>query len=312
MRVVFAGTPPFAARALEAILAAGHEVPLVLTQPDRPAGRGMHPAQSAVAQLASTSAIPVEKPATLKDPAAHEGLIAARADVMVVAAYGLLLPAAVLRIPKHGCLNIHASLLPRWRGAAPIQRAILAGDRETGVCIMRMAEGLDTGPVLLETRIDIASRETTGELTDRLAAVGADAITRALANLGDLEERVQDDSRATYAQKVQKAESRLDWRRSNVEIGRAIRAFNPTPGAEARLDDLVLKIWRAEPIEGSGRPGEVLESERGRLVVAAGAGALELLEIQKPGGKRLSAAEFLRGARVAKGAVFASIWAENN
>ncbi len=259
-----------------------------------------------MAQLAGTNSIPVEKPATLKDSAAHQGLIGARADVMVVAAYGLLLPAAVLRIPKHGCLNIHASLLPRWRGAAPIQRAILAGDRETGVCIMRMAEGLDTGPVLLESRIDIASRETMGELTDRLAALGADAITRALARIGDLEERIQDDSHATYAQKVLKAESRLDWNRSNVEIDRAIRAFNPYPGAETRLDGLVLKIWSADPAEGAGKPGEVLESERGRLLVAAGSGALELKEIQKPGGKRLSVAEFLRGARVAKGAVFAS------
>ncbi|HLX23707.1 MAG TPA: methionyl-tRNA formyltransferase [Usitatibacter sp.] len=307
MRVVFAGTPPFAARALEAILAAGHEVVLVLTQPDRPAGRGMHATQSAVAQLASSNAIPVEKPATLRDSAAHAGLIAARADVLVVAAYGLLLPAAVLRIPKYGCLNIHASLLPRWRGAAPIQRAILAGDRETGVCIMRMAEGLDTGPVLLESRIDIASRETMGELTDRLAALGADAITQALARIGDLEERIQDDSRATYAQKVLKAESRVDWRLSSLEIERAIRAFNPSPGAETRLDDLVLKIWRVDLAEGSGKPGEVLESERGRLIVATGSGALELQEIQKSGGKRLSAAEFLRGSRVAKGGVFTPI-----
>jgi methionyl-tRNA formyltransferase len=306
LRVVFAGTPPFAARALEAILAAGHDVPLVLTQPDRPAGRGLHAAQSAVAQLASTRAIPLEKPVTLKDPAAHEGLIRARADVMVVAAYGLLLPAAVLRIPKLGCLNIHASLLPRWRGAAPIQRAILAGDPETGICIMRMAEGLDTGPVLLESRIEIASRETTGELTERLASLGAQAITQALDRIDTLEPRAQDDSRATYAHKVQKSDSRIDWRRSDVEIDRVVRAFNPVPGAEARLGDLVLKIWSAEPVSGAGKPGEVVECERGRLVVAAGSGAIELKEVQKPGGKKLSAAEFLRGARVTRGAVFAS------
>ena len=306
MRVVFAGTPPFAARALEAILAAGHDVPLVLTQPDRPSGRGLHSTASAVATLAGDHALPVEKPLTLKDPAAHEGLTRARADVMVVAAYGLLLPAAVLAIPRQGCLNIHASLLPRWRGAAPIQRAILAGDHETGICIMRMGEGLDTGPVLLERRTPIEPGDTTGSLTDRLAAIGASAIVDALSRLDTLEAKPQDDSLATYAQKVRKLESRLDWGASNEQVCRAIRAFNPSPGAETRLGELVLKVWRGSVQAGSGEPGRILACEAGRLVVAAGSGAVGLEEIQKPGGKRLTAAEFLRGTRLEKGAFFTS------
>jgi methionyl-tRNA formyltransferase len=307
LRVVFAGTPPFAARSLEAILAAGHEVRLVLTQPDRPSGRGLRVAASAVGQLASDRGLPTEKPPSLKDPATHAGLIRARADVMVVAAYGLLLPAAVLQVPARGCLNIHASLLPRWRGAAPIQRAILAGDSQTGVCIMQMAEGLDTGPVLLESRIDIRPRETTGELTDRLAALGAAAICEALEALDRLTARAQDNAGATYAHKIVKSESRLDWRQPAEQVDRAIRAFNPAPGAETRLGELVLKVWSAAPADGSGRPGEILECDGGRLVVAAGSGALELKEMQRPGGKRLSAVEFLQGARLTRGAVFDSM-----
>ena len=306
MRVVFAGTPPFAARALEAILAAGHDVPLVLTQPDRPSGRGLRVTASAVGQLAADRGMPAEKPASLRDPATHEGLRQAHSDVMVVAAYGLLLPAPVLSIPSHGCLNIHASLLPRWRGAAPIQRAILAGDAETGICIMQMGEGLDTGPVLLESRIAIGPSDTAGALTERLAALGAAAIVDALARLDRLDPRPQDDAGATYARKIVKSESRLDWRRSATDIERAIRAFNPAPGAETGLGDLVLKVWSARLAPGSGQPGEILECVSGRLIVAAGAGALELQEVQKPGGKRLAAAEFLQGTRLAHGAVFES------
>ncbi|HEY2628386.1 MAG TPA: methionyl-tRNA formyltransferase [Usitatibacter sp.] len=306
MRVVFAGTPPFAARALEAILAAGHAVPLVLTQPDRPSGRGLRVNASAVGQLAADRGIPTEKPPSLKDSATHAGLVHARADVMVVAAYGLLLPAAVLRIPAHGCINIHASLLPRWRGAAPIQRAILAGDAETGICIMQMAEGLDTGPVLLESRISIGSRATAGDLTEQLSALGAAAIRDALARLDTLEPRAQDSAGATYAQKIVKSDSRLDWRQPADAVDRRVRAFNPSPGAETRLGDLVLKVWSAQPAPGSGQPGEILQCDTGRLVVAAGSGALELKEVQRPGGKRLSAAEFLQGARLSRGAMLES------
>jgi len=304
LRVVFAGTPPFAARALGAILAAGHQVPLVLTQPDRPAGRGLRSSASAVATLAAERGIALEKPSTLRDPAAQAWLHRVHPDVIVVAAYGLILPSAVLQIPARGCLNIHASLLPRWRGAAPIQRAILEGDSETGVCIMRMAEGLDTGPVLLESRIPIGRDETAGQLTERLAELGARAIVDVLSRIDRLEAQPQDDSRATYAQKIQKSEARLDWRKPADEVGRAIRAFNPSPGAESRLEGLPLKVWSARPAPGEGAPGEILRCEAGQLVVACGSGALELLEVQKPGAKRLPAGEYLRGAHLQPGLRF--------
>ena len=230
---------------------------------------------------------------------------AAAADVMVVAAYGLLLPVEVLAIPRLGCLNIHASLLPRWRGAAPIQRAILAGDSETGVGIMQMEKGLDTGPVLLEKRAPIGPEETSGELTVRLAALGADAIVDALGTLDSLVPRAQDASQATYAAKIAKPEARIDWSRSSEEIDRLVRAFNPAPGAEAAVGTEALKVWKARPVRGSGAPGEILEAEEGRLVVAAGSGAIQLLEIQRPGGRRVPAAEFLRGARLRRGAPLA-------
>jgi methionyl-tRNA formyltransferase len=304
LRVVFAGTPSFAARALEAIVEAGHEVPLVLTRPDKPAGRGLRVASSAVAQLAASRGIRVEKPASLRDAASHELLRSARSDVMVVAAYGLLLPAAILAIPPRGCINIHASLLPRWRGAAPIQRAILAGDRETGVSIMRMEEGLDTGPVIFTVSTMIAARETAGTLTERLADLGAGAIVDALARIDRLEARPQDDSKAVYAPKISKGEALIDWQHSSEEIDRRIRAFNPAPGAEGRIAGSVLKIWAAESCDGAGRPGEILDCDTGRFVVGAGRGAIGLTEVQRPGGKRLSAADFLRGANLARGQLF--------
>jgi methionyl-tRNA formyltransferase len=225
---------------------------------------------------------------------------------MVVAAYGLLLPAAVLSIPSRGCLNIHASLLPRWRGAAPVQRALLAGDAETGISIMRMDVGLDTGPVLLTLRLAIGARDTAGTLMEALASLGADAIVTALASLDSLRPQAQDPARATYAAKIAKGEARIDWARSCVEIDRQVRAFNPAPGAEANLAGEVLKIWAAEPAAGSGRPGEVIRAD-GELVVACGDGALVLRDVQRAGGKRMATGDFLRGVQLSPGDVLESI-----
>ena len=303
MRVVFAGTPPFAVAALDALAAVGHELPLVLTQPDRPAGRGLKLTPSAVAQRAGVLGIRIEKPASLKTAAAQSLLRDARAEVMVVAAYGLLLPATVLSIPARGCLNIHASLLPRWRGAAPIQRALLAGDACTGITIMQMDAGLDTGPMLLREELPIEARATTGSLTEALARLGASCIVAALQQLDSLEPQVQDESRATYAAKVTRAEARIDWRRAVVEIDRQVRAFDPFPGAEAALGGESLKIWSAEPVEGRGNPGEVLRSDATGVVVACGVGALRLTRLQKPGGRKLPAAEFVRGSGLGAGVV---------
>ena len=301
MRVAFAGTPPFAARALEALAAAGHEIVLVLTRPDSPAGRGLNVAASAVGELAARRGFALSKPRTLRDPASHAPIVQAAPDVMVVAAYGLILPREVLGLPRLGCINIHASLLPRWRGAAPIQRALLAGDARTGVAIMRMDEGLDTGPVLLEKAIDIAPRETGGSLTARLAELGAQAIVEALADLGRLAPVPQEGARATYAAKVEKAEGLIDWRRPAADIDRQVRAFDPAPGAFTKWGGESLKVWSAEPAAGSGPPGTVLEASGSRLVIAAGEGALAITGVQKPGGKRLGVADFLRGTRISPG-----------
>ena len=295
MRVAFAGTPPFAARALEAIVAAGHEVALVLTQPDRPAGRGMHLSPSAVAQSAASYGLPIDKPASLKDPQAQRRLRELAPEVLVVAAYGLLLPQAVLDIPPRGCLNIHASLLPRWRGAAPIQRALLAGDEATGICIMQMEAGLDTGPVLLERRTPIGPRDTTGSLLERLASLGAELAVQALAELDSLQPRPQDDASATYAPKITKADARIDWSRAAAQIDRQVRALNPAPGAEARMGEDLIKIWDARPVEGAGTPGGLIEASASRLVIGCGEGALQLLQLQRPGGRRMAAGDFVRG-----------------
>jgi methionyl-tRNA formyltransferase len=299
MRVAFAGTPAFAARALEALAAAGHDIPLVLTQPDRPAGRGLRLTPSAVSESASRLGLRVEKPATLKTPEALDLVRAANADVMVVAAYGLILPRAVLEAFAHGCINIHASLLPRWRGAAPIQRAILAGDERTGICIMQMDAGLDTGPVLLERSIAIEPADTTGTLTEKLASLGATAIVDALASLASLQPVPQDESRATYAAKIAKAEARIDWNRDARDIDRRVRAFNPAPGAEAQLGDEIVKVWACEPLEvPSGPAGKVLRAEGAELVVACGKGALRLTTLQRAGARKMGAADFLRGSRL--------------
>jgi methionyl-tRNA formyltransferase len=307
MKVVFAGTPEFAAVALRALLDAGFDVPLVLTQPDRPAGRGMQLQASSVKQVALAHGIEVLQPLSLrmdaKDPqraqeaqAAHARLLATDYDVMVVAAYGLILPRSTLDIKP--CINIHGSILPRWRGAAPIHRAIEAGDGETGVTIMEMEEGLDTGPMLLMERVAIADDDTTATLHDKLAALGGVMIVDALRRLeqGQLQAVPQPEDGVTYAAKIGKEEAKLDWSLPAVALARKVRAFNPFPGAAGQAGASTVKIWKAALVAGSGQPGQVLfaDGQHG-IVVACGDGALQLLELQKPGGKRLAAAEFLKG-----------------
>ncbi|MCP5267624.1 MAG: methionyl-tRNA formyltransferase [Zoogloeaceae bacterium] len=305
MRLIFAGTPEFAAVALSALLTAGHEVVLVLTQPDRPAGRGMSLQASPVKQLALSHGLPVFQPASLKDVDAQAVVRQANAELMVVAAYGLILPQAVLDMPASGCLNIHASLLPRWRGAAPIQRAILAGDAQTGVCIMQMEAGLDTGPVLLSEAIDIAEDDTAASLHDRLALLGGQLIVSALDQL-PLPAELQPESGVTYAAKIEKAESVIDWSRSAIEVSRQVRAFNPFPGSATSLDGVTVKIWQAAVVDGCGVPGQVLSVSRDGIVVACGEGALLIRTLQKAGGKRLSAAQFIAGHALCAGVCFSS------
>ena len=301
MKLIFAGTPEFAAVALEALLAAGHTIALTLTQPDRPAGRGLKPQQSAVKQLALARGLALAQPASLKALAVQQQLREVGADAMVVAAYGLLLPPEVLRIPTRGCFNIHASLLPRWRGAAPIQRALLNGDPETGITIMQMDAGLDTGAILLQESIAINDEDTAQTLHDRLAPLGARCILRALNE--HPAPRAQDDGAATYANKIVKTEAVIDWSRSAVDICRRIRAFNPAPGAATMLDGATLKIWRAQPLlHGTAAPGRVEGVGASGIVVAAGTGAVNVTELQKAGGKRLAARAFLTGLALAPGA----------
>ena len=304
MRVIFAGTPEFAAAALQAILDAGHTVALVLSQPDRPAGRGMQQLPSAVKRLAMQHGLATYQPERLKDPASHDPIRQAAADVMVVAAYGLILPQAVLDLPRFGCLNIHASLLPRWRGAAPIQRAIEAGDRETGITIMRMDAGLDTGSMLLRRALPIAPDDNAASLHDKLARLGAELIVEALDQLATLAPTPQPGEGATYAAKIAKSEAALDWRRPAPELERQVRAFNPFPGATATLNATALKIWRAAPVAGSGEPGTVLAAGDEGVVVACGSAALRLVELQRPGSKRLPARDLLNGFPVTVGARF--------
>jgi methionyl-tRNA formyltransferase len=309
MKVIFAGTPEFAAVALQALHEAGFEIPLVLTQPDRPAGRGMQLQPSAVKQYAVNHGIEVLQPLSLrmdaKDPqraaeakAAHERLLATDYDVMVVAAYGLILPRATLDIKP--CLNIHGSLLPRWRGAAPIHRAIEAGDAETGVTIMEMEEGLDTGPMLLIERTPITPQDTTATLHDKLAAMGAGMMVKVLRKMeqGVVEAVPQPEQGVTYANKILKDEAVLDFSQPAREISRKIRAFNPFPGAHGEVNGTVIKLWGAEVLDqgSSALPGQVIAADAQHgIVVACGEGALRLTQLQKPGGKRLPAAEFIKG-----------------
>ncbi len=328
MRIVFAGTPEFAAAALAAIIeaapASGWQVALVLTQPDRPAGRGMKLVPSPVKQLALEHGIDVATPPTLSlkkggeaAAAAHAQLRSANADVLVVAAYGLILPQSVLDIPRGmpdagagrlTAINIHASLLPRWRGAAPVARAIEAGDRETGITIMQMDAGLDTGPMLLAERVAIEEEDTTAALTARLAALGAGLIVRALrsAERGELRAQAQPTGGVTYAWKLNKREAWLDWSRPADELARRVRAFDPFPVACASLRGTTLKLWRAASLADASAapPGTVLAADATGIRVACGVGALAITELQRPGGRRLRAAEFLAGMPVAAGDVF--------
>ena len=300
MRIIFAGTPVFAAVALEALLQAGHEIVLVLTQPDRPSGRGLQSQASAVKQLALSRQLPVLQPATLQDPALVATLNALHAEVMVVAAYGLLLPDAILKLPPRGCLNIHASLLPRWRGAAPIQRAILAGDSETGVTIMQMDAGLDTGAMLLAEKIPIMPTDTAQTLHDSLAVLGGQLIIRALHEAPPPVS--QDATRATHAAKISKAEALIDWNQPAAAIDRLVRAFNPAPGAATLWHGQNLKIWRSTVISAAGAgAGTVIHAGPEGIDVMTGAGALRLLELQRAGGKRLSPQAFLAGAVIKPG-----------
>lgn len=294
MKLIFAGTPEFAAKALSALIDADHEIALVLTQPDRPAGRGMALQPSAVKKVALEHGLEIFQPLSLKDVEAQARLAAVAAEVMVVAAYGLILPQAVLDLPAFGCLNIHASLLPRWRGAAPIQRALLAGDAETGVCIMQMEAGLDTGPVLLREAFSITSDDTTASLHDRLADLGARLIVDALTRL-PLAALPQPEAGVTYAHKIEKAEALIDWRKTAAELDRHLRAFNPFPGAQARFGGQLVKLWQATPVSADGQSGEVLAIDRERVLIACGQGALAVSELQKAGGKRLPVQQFLAG-----------------
>ena len=310
LSVVFAGTPDFSVPALEALVASHHRVLAVYTQPDRPAGRGQQLAMSAVKQCALRHGLPVEQPPTLRDEAVVARLAGWHADVMVVVAYGLILPANVLAVPPLGCLNIHASLLPRWRGAAPIHRALLAGDGATGVTIMRMDVGLDTGPMLLERTTPIAATDTAASLHDRLAALGAQALLEALDRLidGSIPARAQPEEGATYAAKIRKDEAIIDWSRSAAELGRRIRAFNPWPIAETRWNGQQLRIWEADVADAAATaaPGTVISADAAGIRVATGAGLLNLRRVQLAGRKAVTAAEFLNAHRI-EGAVLGGL-----
>ena len=297
MRVIFAGTPDFAASALAALIETGHEILVVLTQPDRPKGRGMKLTPSPVKTLALQHNLPVWQPENLKDVSIQQQLRDLQADVMVVAAYGLLLPAAVLNIPEHGCLNIHASLLPRWRGAAPIQRAIEAGDVESGVCIMQMDVGLDTGDVLLSRNTPITDDTTAAQLHDALAVIGAEAIVEALAKLPELTAVPQPEAGVTYAQKLSKADAEIDWALGAKQIHNKIRALNPVPGAWSSLNGQVIKVWASSVLEMSSTAveGSIVVADKQGIAVQTGEGVVLITELQASGSKRMAAAAFVAG-----------------
>lgn len=306
MKIIFAGTPEFAVPALAALIAGGHEIVLVLTQPDRPAGRGMKLKASPVKELAQQHSLPIYQPETLKTPESQAPVAAVDADVMVVAAYGLILPQAVLDMPHRGCLNIHASLLPRWRGAAPIQRAILAGDAEIGVTIMEVVLALDAGAMLKKGVVPITERDTAQSLHDALAEMGGRLMVETLAELDTIQAQPQDAALVTYAEKLRKDEAPLDWHGNAEDLARQVRAFNPFPVAQATFQGEAWRVWMAYAVSDvSGTPGEVLDISNG-LLIACGTGALRITEVQKPGGKRLPARDFLAGNPLKRGDRFAA------
>jgi len=291
VRVVFMGSPEFSVPVLEALVAAGHEVACVYCQPPRPAGRGKKDRPTPVQAKAEDMGLPVRHPVSLRNAEAQAEFAALDADVAVVVAYGLILPQPILDAPRHGCLNIHASLLPRWRGAAPIHRAVMAGDAKTGVCIMQMEAGLDTGPVLLRRETGIGATETTADVHDRLSVMGADAVVEALSRLDELTPEPQPDDGVTYAEKISKDEARIDWTLPAVEVDRLIRGLSPFPGAWCEADGERLKLLRSELADGSGAPGEVLEP----LVVACGDRAVRVHVLQRAGKRAMDVEEALKG-----------------
>ena len=304
MRIVFAGTPEFAARALADLARSPHDIVLVLTRPDRPAGRGLRPSPTPVKRLAQERGLALLQPPTVKDAEIQARLATLAPDIMVVAAYGLILPSAMLATPRLGCINIHASLLPRWRGAAPIQRALLAGDRETGITIMQMDAGLDTGPMLLRQAVSIGGEDTAQSLHDKLAAAGAACILRALDGLaaGTLKPEIQDETLACYAPKLAKEEAGIRWNRTAAENDRVVRAFNPFPGASTTFGGQLVKVWGARLAEDlRAAPGEILKVSPEGIAVACGEGGLILTELQRAGGKRLAVAQFLSGFELKPG-----------
>ncbi len=306
LRIIFAGTPDFAAPALAALIEAGHEIVLVLTQPDRPSGRGMKLKASPVKELALEHDIEVFQPETLKDSRAQSRIEDTKADVIIVAAYGLIIPTNVLNMPRLGCFNIHASLLPRWRGAAPIQRSLLAGDKETGVTIMEVVPALDAGAMISKGVVPITELDTAQTLHDALAKTGADLMVKAMENLsknGTLASTPQDDSLVTYAEKLQKSEAMIDWNKSADAISKQVRAFNPFPVATAMLNGEVCRIWMATKKSGKGLAGQVVATNE-TIDVACGEGVLSIHELQLPGGKRLKAREFLTGRQLPAGTQF--------